>query len=247
MTSPRPLALVSLFTIGCGDPLVGADYPGLALLDLAGPIRFLSVEEIQDARGQLRVALFWLADHAEVEPGESVTELADQVIAIDGLPGSYELRIYVPPPASVLRELPGVSGELAIASALLYVDVDEDGAWSPGVDWLVGGGREALIVWVEDSLEVAEVTLERGYHSVGIGRSDQTGLTQCGTPIAGLTSLTGVDVEVGLTIGLLHDVLIDDDCDLVADEYAICPPPAHIVELCASDPALVRCLPWAHC
>jgi hypothetical protein len=228
--------------------LVGGDYPGVPLLELDGTIRFKSIEEVQDAQGQLRVALFWLADHADVSSGEHVTELADQTITISGLPGSYAFAVYVPPPPSVLRTIAGVDGELAIASALLYVDVDEDERWSPGVDWLVGGGREALIVWVENSLAVGETTLGHGYHTVGVARSPETGLTACGTPIPATASLTGVDVDVTLTIGLLHDVLIDDACDAQFDEYAICPPAPHIIELCAdpaTDPA--RCVPWAGC
>lgn len=220
----------------------------MPLLELAGPIRFASIEEIQDARGELRLALFWLADQATVEPDEAVSELADQVVTISGLPGSYALRMYVPPPPSVRRELAGVEGELAIASVLLYVDVDGDQAWSPGLDWLVGGSRSAVLVWAADTLVVGETTLEPGYHTLGIVRSPDTGLTQCGAPLEGLASLAGVEVEVELVIGLLHDVLVDEDCDDRAEEYAICPPPPHIVELCAGmQTTLDRCLPWAHC
>lgn len=205
----------------CGDPLVDGDYPGVPLLELEGTITFTSIEEIQDARGQLHLALFWLAEQSSVAPGEAVTELADQLVSISGLPGTYALRMYVPPPASVRRELPGIAGELAIASILLYVDVDEDGAWTPGIDWLVGGSRSDVVVWAAAELEVGEVTLEPGYHTVGIVRSPETGLTQCGQPIPGIASLADVDGEVGLVIGLLHDVLVDEQCDERAEEYAI--------------------------
>ncbi|MFV8748912.1 hypothetical protein ACNOYE_00015 [Nannocystaceae bacterium ST9] len=245
---PRLTALtLGLLAAACGDPLVGGDYPGVPLLELDGSIRFLSIEEVQDARGQLRVGLFWLTDQSQVAPGEGTSEIADQVVTISGLPGSYVLRVYVPPPPSVLRELPGVEGELAIAGLLLYVDVDEDQAWSPGVDWLVGGSRDALLIWVEDSLNVGDTEFERGYHALGISRSPDTGLTECGMPIAGVTSISSTDPEVQLVIGLLHDVIIDLDCDLRAEEYDICPPPPHIVELCANEAMLERCQPWAHC
>lgn len=244
----RWLAAPLILAAGCGDPLVDGDYPGVPLLELAGTIVFASVEEIQDARGQLRLALFWLHEPSSVAPDEAVTELADQRVTISGLPGAYALRSYVPPPPAVRRELPGIGGELAIASILLYVDIDEDGAWSPGVDWLVGGSRSDVVVWAAEPLVLDEVTLDAGYHTVGIVRSPETGLTQCGTPIEGLASLAGVDGEVGLVIGLLHDVLVDETCDQRADEYAICPPPPHIVELCGGMATLPeRCLPWAHC
>lgn len=243
-----PGCLAALALLGCGDPLVDGDYPGVPLLELDGTIVFTSIEEIQDARGQLHLALFWLTEPSSVAPEDAVTELADQRVSISGLPGSYALRSYVPPPDAVRRELPGIAGELAIASILLYVDIDESGAWSPGVDWLVGGSRSAVVVWAAEPLAVGEVTLDPGYHSVAIVRSPETGLTQCGEPIAGLASLAGVDGEVGLVIGLLHDVLVDETCDQRADEYAICPPPPHIVELCAGIATLPeRCLPWAHC
>lgn len=239
--------------LGCGDPLVGSDYVGAPLLELEGAIEFASIDEIKNAEGQLRIALMWQSPDGEHVAGESVSDIADQTIAITGLPGHYHVRKYVPPPASVVHSVAGVDGDLALGLLVVYVDEDDDEGWSPGIDWLVGASATDLVVWAEDPVSAAGVELEPGYHVVHVRRDPESSLTACGDPIPGFTSLVGSESADGaspvLVIALLHDVLVDRECDNEAREYDVCPPPAHIAALCAEpqEPALERCLPWVHC
>ena len=225
---------------GCGEPLVDGEYPGEAILQVVSSVEIIELEEIADAEGDLRVAMFW---RSEPSADQRVTEIPEQQVLISKLPGYYGFNLYATPPEEVMVD--GFGGRYAVGSLMLYVDDDEDGSFEPGEDWLVGGVANRVYLFSRERLSIPEIgDVEPGYHGVTVERDEDSGSTLCED--GELPPLPG-NVDVPLIVDLLDRVIIDTDCDQRAEEWGICPPPDHVMEECAPDFETERCWPWRHC
>ena len=240
-----PLAFAGLVS-SCGDPLVNSDYAGEPLLDIEGPLVIEGVGELNGAQGTVRLAVFW-AKQGGFEPGAGHTDFAEQSVSLSDLPGTYAARIYVPPSPESMLELEGA--KVGLGSLVVYIDLEDNGHFDPGVDAPVGASRDHLLLYVDGETEVPSLgTLPRGYHPLAIERGPPKAQTQCGDPVPDFVSYTLADDPIAVVVTLLHTALVDIDCDLSGAEYDVCPPPPNIVEICDGMwDELERCLPWTHC
>ncbi len=244
---PLARALACLSSLAsCGDPLVVADYPGEPLLDIEGPMRIEAIGELQGAEGPLRLAVFW-ARAADAPEGFGRTEFDDQRVSFSDLPGDFAARIYLPPLPESMLELDGQ--RVGLGNLIIYVDIEGDGRFDPGVDAPVGSSRDHLLLYVDGETAMPGLgTLARGFHLLAIERDANSGRTLCGARVPELINYERTDGPVVMVVDLLHSTIVDIDCDLGGAEYELCPPPPHIVEVCAGAwESKSRCFPWAHC
>lgn len=224
----------------CGEPLVDGEYPGEAILQVISAVEIVELDELADAEGDLRVAMFWSSD---ASADQRVTEIPEQQVLISKLPGYYGFNMYATPPEEVM--LDGFDGRYAIGSLMLYVDDAEDGMFEPGEDWLVGAVANRVYLFTGEALTIPDIgEVGPGYHGVAVERDEDSGLTLCEDgelpPLAG-------NVDAPVVVDLLDRVIVDTNCDQRADEWAICPPPSHVMAECGPTFETERCWPWRHC
>lgn len=233
----KPHLLVAAgLLLSCGDASVDGTYRGEPLLTLEGSVLVdsgdASDDELATALGTLRVALFWSRHAGQQTDGPAVSVVEQQVLTSAAFPAQYALSIFRPPPEPVLVDSPDGRGRYAVALVLAYVDSDDDGRWSPGIDRLVGGAREAAVLYTPDGASSAYFG-ERaaGFHRVRV----QAGSDPCfAAPHATLHS----DGEPTLTLRLEPTnpatALLDIDCDGHHREWDVCPAPERLTEACTA-------------
>ncbi|AUX22297.1 hypothetical protein SOCEGT47_027980 [Sorangium cellulosum] len=132
-----------LLLAACGDPQVGSDYPGEALLTIEGTI----VNELGVAPpGQVEAVLVW---NTEEGPSD-VENFPVRASATGSFPASFTLSIHAPPPVIALNDFSehGVEGtRVGIATIVAALDEAsaEEGA-SLGVD------EDHVLVYVESEM-----------------------------------------------------------------------------------------------
>ncbi len=210
-------ALPLLLLFGCGDPLVGADYHGEPLLELAGEV--LMEEPLGDDADDLRVAVFW----AGPEP-DGTDELV--VTTTTAFPAQYTLTLYQPPDEDALLDPPFGHGQVAVGAPMLYLDTDDDETWDRDSESVIGGSQGVLILYVTEAQDAERPDeaptgkpeegdppprLEAGYHTV-----EQLGET------CDHKALTLEEVDpamISLALGSLWESLVDVNCDGNLDEW----------------------------
>ncbi len=230
--------ILMLCLAACGDPAVDGTYRGEALLTLQGSILIDSGdatdEELNAALGTLRVALFWSRHAGQETDGPAVSVVEQQAFTRAAFPAQYALSVFQPPPEAVVIDSPDGTGRYAVALVLAYIDTDGDGRWSPEIDQLAGGARNAAILYSPEGTSSAYFG-ERGpgFHRVRI----QPGSDPCfAEPHATLHT----DDQPTLTLRLEptnpNTALFDINCDGHYSEWDVCPSPESLTEVCATSP-----------
>ena len=156
---------------------------------------------------RLRLAIFWTQDGLEDLTSE--TGLVEQGGQIVGrFPGLFDLNLYRPPPAHVLRTATG-GGQYALAAMALYLDDDRDGRWRAAQDRLVGGGRNQAIVYSPTGFTDARLgTRPAGWARITLEINCEDEALTVADTAAGPLRLSLTTAQEGL-----EAVLIDYDCD----------------------------------
>ncbi len=163
------LLSAALLLTACGDPLAGGDYLGDPLVQVGGAITV-------DAYGpgplgvprQLRIALFWSRGTDLEQAGTLDGAVTQDVAARGAFPARYELAIYEPPSAAVLRpRADGPDTSIAVALMVLYVDANGDGRWDRKQEPVLGGAPEHALAYCTREVTLAGGrTLSPGYHPI---------------------------------------------------------------------------------
>lgn len=243
-TRHRPLLLLALsLMVSCGEPAVDGRWPGEALFTLSGTVR-LEPERIatpEPPSGTLRVGIFWAATKGATLSLEAAIE--QEVAATATFPARFEVRIYVPPPPTLLHGSEDGEGRIARALVLAYLDQDADRAWDRDREPLVGGAAGVMLVYSPEGLSGADFgPLTAGYHAIRMG-----GGGGCGGPPLLAEDLSEIDLTV--TMDFPSSALIDLDCDGKPDEWSsVCPSPSTIRDACRSglpgDTMCATCEPY---
>lgn len=134
-----------LLTVGCGDPLVGADYPGEALFTVGGLVRYADTGP--DTSQALRATVLW----ADVSTEGGEYELP--VTTTTSFPGLYTVNLYGPPPDELLLSLPMGDTRLAFGAIVLHEDLDGTDDLDQGLEQLVGGTDSVYVLYLTEDLE----------------------------------------------------------------------------------------------
>ncbi|WP_437544109.1 hypothetical protein WME97_34915 [Sorangium sp. So ce367] len=134
-----------LLLAACGDPQVGSDYPGEALLTVRGTI----ANELDEApAGPVDAVLVWNIEQV----GSGNENFPVRATAVGSFPASFTLSIHEPPPESGLNDLSEVGledtrvGIGIIVAAPSGVYADSESSWL-GVD------EHHVIVYVESEMD----------------------------------------------------------------------------------------------
>lgn len=234
----RTLPWFCALALACGDPAVDGTYRGEALLTLQGSVLVDSGDadddELSTALGTLRVALFWSRHAGQQTDGPAVSAVEQQALTSAAFPAQYALSVFQPPPDAVLIDSPDGTGRYAVALVLAYIDTDDDGRWSPDLDQLAGGARDAAVLYTPGGASSAFFG-ERaaGFHRVRI----QPGSEPCvAAPHATLHSDDAPTLTLRLTPTRPNTALIDMNCDGHHGEWDVCPDPAALTDVCATEP-----------
>lgn len=231
LTRAAPIAALGLASLasGCGDPIVAGSYRGEALYQIEGWVQLtVSPSELlgsADDAPELRVAVLWSQTKGSSFNLEGAVE--QEVVATGTFPARFDVTLYEPPDADILRAVPGGTGEMAIAALVAYVDLDGDEHWDRDSEDLVGGAEDRLFLYTPDGL-TSDVfgDLEAGFHRL-------VPTAACDGPLAGDGGHTAVHyaVDTAEEIDLSVDgqfpmsALFDVDCDPSTFDWAgTCPP-----------------------
>lgn len=242
------LVVMSLF-VACGDPLVDGAFRGRPLLTLSGAIElpeganFLDdalceatlfdcyeactteecpvceaawetcVDAPPSARpSDFRLGIFWAQ-------GQGASVVQQYSLTVSSFPARYGATLYAPPPNGLLQ--PAARGEFALGLIMVYLDRDDDGVFSAGVDPIVGGADGRAVLYTPTGVDDDRFgVLEAGYHRMSV-------LSVC-TPEGGelVAEADRSDVILTLTADpeLQRRLLLDPDCDGEFDDFATCDP-----------------------
>ncbi len=215
----------------CGNPLVGRDYRGEVLATLDGTV-LMDAEGYEWPTETLRVALFWATDDG--------IGTEQSVVVETSFPARYTLSLYQPPPEDALFDTDWSSSQIAVATPLLYEDVDGDGVWDEDVDDIVGGSPDIALVWsAGESAEAVGVQedwfidLQPGFQRMWTDQS--ICLDERET-----TYFPADDEKVNLYVGPYWDWFTDWDCNGDLDEWSeFCPPEEELTAWLEGDPTLL--------
>ncbi len=149
----RCLAIfVVLGVASCGDPLVDGAYRGEVLLEIDGSILSdYTPEELGLTSGELRVTLDW----SNYDESSAPRSHAADFTTTTRFPARYALRVYQPPPDDAFFAAPWPEGgRIAVATPLLYLDVDGNERWDPKSERVVGGAHDIVIMYVRKPFEL---------------------------------------------------------------------------------------------
>ncbi|MGC4001571.1 MAG: hypothetical protein QM767_30570 [Anaeromyxobacter sp.] len=176
---PLLAACSALLLAGCGDELVGGDYPGEPLATLGGSMVPTPETELS---GPVRLAVAWYPQwlSAEDPSGGAAppTVVTEDVEAQGTFPVEFRFPIYRPPPRAAQAPLGGgLDGRGSFGVLLAYQDLDgdrqldlipEDGAPVDRVigSSLLGDPRATFALVYVDSAQPAESGLAPGFNLV---------------------------------------------------------------------------------
>jgi hypothetical protein len=234
-----------LVLAACGDPLVGGDYRGEVLASLDGTVRMdpSSGYDLQIyPTSELRVALFY-ATH----DGGSAFE--QPVVVETEFPARYRVDVHHPPPAEAIFEAAWSETEVAVATPLLYADLDADGRWQKDVDPIVGGSPDLALVWSSGTVTNPITTtadwfieLRPGFQRMFADRPICIGQDQA------TTWFPAEDYPVDLWVGPAWDWLIDWNCNGHNEEWGqICPPLEEVEAMVEADAAVLSDPYFGYC
>ncbi len=234
-SDPRCLALALLaLSTGCGE-LAEEDYLGEPLLTLEGDVVLDGLINLDP--DQLKVALFWSGPNGEL--------LAEQAVFTEAeFPAHYRIELFHPPAPEVMLNLGAMDGwRAAVGHPLIYLDADGDGTWSPGLEQLVGGSLDTVVLYNQSAPYDARLGTPDA-RDFGTGFQRMTPPVEvCGDAqhvMAGLEPAT--TSQTHLAIGSMWPRLHDWDCNEVAltsvldtqilQLDAVCPPSADLAFFC---------------
>lgn len=236
----RPLVFLAL--AGCGS-VVDAAWNGVPLLSIEGTVFADDLDPVEADR--LRVAILWSRGSQE--------DAEQTVVTTTSFPARYRLDVFSPPPQGTLLPFRGDDAlRVAMGKPVLYLDQDEDGAWSAEHDRIVGGSFDVLVVFVDPAgvKDGSEWSLRKGFQQ----------MRSTGDPCAegGDEVLESMSSETDLYVGNLYPYLYDWDCDPNSAEWSWngndigsfgedCPPPDDLLWFCdranpSQDEQLTYCL-----
>ena len=134
-----------LLLAACGDPQVGSDYPGEALLTVQGTI----TNELDEApAGPIDAVLVWNIE----KQGDGTENFPVRATAVGSFPASFTLSVHEPPPESGLNDFSelGLDGT-RVGIGIIVAARSEDYADSEPT-WL-GVDEHHVIVYVESEMD----------------------------------------------------------------------------------------------
>lgn len=224
----------------CGDPLVDGAYRGQALFTLEGWVRLdsestsLPLESMSAATtsttGPLRVSLFWAPAKGS---GLHLDGAVEQDVATDGLfPARFRLALFEPPEDDLVQAVGDGTGDLAASVLLAYLDADRDGSWDRGVEAVVGGAPQTLIVYTPTGVQSRLYgALAPGFHRLEPFRECVPSPDGLGFEARYRIDPGDIDLYVGMQFPV--ELLFDADCDGTPGEWTgVCPPLQMVRETC---------------
>lgn len=196
-----------------------------------------AVRPWEEAPEQLRLAVFWSRDGLEAPLGAAPGLIEQGGRTVGRFPGLFDLHLFRPPPATVMRRATG-HGAYALAAIALYLDADGDGRFRADRDRLVGGARNQAIVFSPSGFEDQRL----GRRPAGWARIDLQ--IDCDNDTQTVTATAEGPLRLGLTTAesSLEEVLIDYDCDGAFEDAC----DEDFVDFCAEenadDPECLLCL-----
>ncbi|MFO0746755.1 MAG: hypothetical protein U1F43_13950 [Myxococcota bacterium] len=236
----------------CGDPIVAGSYRGEPLYSIDGWVQLMvSPDDLLGAgedASELRVAILWSQTKGSSFNLEGAVQ--QEVVATGTFPARFEVTLYEPPADDILRDVPGGTGQMAIAALVAYVDDDDDEVWDRDSESLVGGAGDRLFLYTPEGLSSpAFGDLAAGFHRL-------VPTATCGDPVLADASTvryaadTTVDIDLTVDGEFPASALIDVDCNSDTFDWAgVCPPLDFVRRQCrdgdgmvAADPTSPMCL-----
>lgn len=220
---------------GCGDAVVPGSYRGEVLYAIDGWVQLMVspsalLGEGDDA-AELRVAVLWSQTKGSSFELEGAVE--QEVVATGSFPARFRVTLYEPPNDDILREVPGGTGEMAIAALVAYVDSDGDMHWDRGEEDLVGGAEERLFLYTPDGVSSGVLgELGPGFHRlVPTTACDDPSVVSEGSVLYSVDTSAEIDLTVDGEFPMT--ALFDVDCDPDTFDWAgVCPPLDHVRREC---------------
>ena len=217
---PRPISphgwltrLAPVALLACGDPLVVGTFRGAPLLTVSGDV--LVDQPLGDLRGEVAVAALW-------NGGMNADDVADQSVdATMTFPSQYTLRFFQPPPESVRSEPPigDAEGLFAMGLLLLFEDLDGDLDLDVGVEEVLGGALDHVLMW-STVTEGVDAVNAQGASKDALGgtfavRRIAEGDCATRTPNELVINPTDVQLQLGFDCAALPD----PDCQPMSSEW----------------------------
>jgi hypothetical protein len=135
-----------LLLVGCGDPLVSADYRGEPIFRLTGVIESVGPGAVALGDGeQALVSMFWNTDLSRQPPALVAQDSVSSAITF---PSTFEIRVF-DPPAEV--HLVAADPRFGVGLMLVFVDADADHLYDAG-ERMIGGNLNKAVVWAHEAV-----------------------------------------------------------------------------------------------
>jgi hypothetical protein len=202
---------------------VVGSFRGAPLLTVSGDV--LVDQPLGDLDGEVAVAALW-------NGGMGADDVADQSVdATMTFPSQYTVRFFQPPPEGV-RIAPPVGdqgGLFAMGLLLLFVDLDGDLDLDVGVEEVLGGALDHVLMWTTVSDGTGAVSAEGGLKDALGGSFAVRRIAEGDCATRTPSELVPNPTDVQLQLGFDCDALPDPDCQPASSEWnSVCgrgPPP----------------------
>ncbi len=181
--------------------------------------------------GQLRLALVWEVTSLSEGMQTTMSAFEQSMVLTSSFPARYQVVLFTPPNDRLIHTSEG-QGKYALGTIVAYADADNDGAFDPQVDSLIGGAPGRALIYTPGELSAVwlKESLTAGYHRVRV-KGDKATCDQYGH--VSLVPDTREETELKVYESFDKEVLLDLDCDGKRDEWrGACPPPHHLKEMC---------------
>jgi len=253
-------ALITTLASGCNVALVDGAYHGEPLIVLSGQVQIVPTKidgtggkeggskdknppkqdpqpkVVELPAGTLRLAVMWSDSGVEDATASTFDAVEQAVVTTSSFPARYTLELYTPPPSELLHDDTD-TGSYALGLVVAYADADDDGAFDPATDSLLGGAPGRAVLYTPGGITAKwlDGELGEGYHRVrrqGAGKP-------CNT-LGHVRLELDPDIETHLALHeeFPDDLLLDLDCNGKQDDWRknLCPPRKELQKHCPKAP-----------
>jgi hypothetical protein len=140
------MRLIPVFLAACGDPLLDDTYRGEPIYVFEGSIVAPDQLDGLELGVDVKAAFFWSPNLSPFEEPDLVEQTS--VTAEVRFPATFEVRVFEPPAE---EHFVAFDKRYALASLLIYADVDADGRFGL-LDRIVGGTFEKAILFAREEV-----------------------------------------------------------------------------------------------